>query len=275
MPLFSYKAINDDNKEVHGTIDAPDVISARQAIDELHLEVINVSETSRNHLSETKNESIQLLPVTKTIFAFEGTDEHGQTRRGTVEAPNKHEAFEHLKNDQKLYLTALSPTGITPPYRDYDLVNWQKKEVKPSPIIPQVDFSSKVQPEKKPLGFSNFPEGTLAGGPKKPADPNPNNGKKIYHPLLSTLRLYAGWLLAWYGLFVALGYYSHVRTLPFNIPFVEAFFLSPLIFTFVVAIFLFLMLTSIKRVVGGGIFTGFVLTILGIGSLVFVRMSIY
>ena len=47
MPLFTYRAINDDNKEVRGTIDAPDVSSARQAVENMHLEVLDVSESSR------------------------------------------------------------------------------------------------------------------------------------------------------------------------------------------------------------------------------------
>jgi hypothetical protein len=95
---------------------------------------------------------------------------------------------------------------------------------------------------------------------------------KKYFPLLSTLRLYAGWLLAWYGLFVALGYYSTFRTLPFEIPLVMSFYTSPLIFSVTVAVFLFLLSTTIHRAINGKLASGLILTVAGI--IAFVAVSI-
>ncbi|MFA5799452.1 MAG: hypothetical protein WC840_00660 [Candidatus Peribacteraceae bacterium] len=275
MPLFTYRATNDDSKEVRGTIESPDIESAKRALQDLHLETSDISEAMRLR-PEDRQPAVPPPPASRTTFAFEGKDDRGTVRRGTVEAETKHAAFERLKHDQKLSVTALSPVGITPVYRDYDLLNWQRKDSPPAPPVPVAIPSPAPAAAAKPLGFS-LPAGTLAPAAQVPST-NTEHGTRNaerYFPLLSTIRLYAGWLLAWYALFVALGYYSHVRTLPWNVPFVEAFYLSPLIFTFVVAIFLFLMLTSLKRALGGGIFTGFIFTILGIGALVFVRMSVW
>ncbi|GEM_PF-434609 len=303
MPLFTYRATNDDSKEVRGTIESPDIESAKRALQDLHLETSDISEAMRLRPEDRQPVLASPPPASRTLFAFEGKDDRGTVRRGTVEAETKHEAFERLKHDQKLSVTALSPVGVTPVYRDYDLLNWQRKDSPPAPPVPVTIHSPAPAAAAKPVGFS-LPAGTLAPASQIPSTNEPartdeqvrSGGQRAtllrsspllgatggqassvqrYFPLISTIRLYAGWLLAWYALFVALGYYSHVRTLPWNIPFVEAFYLSPLIFTFVVAIFLFLMLTSLKRALGGGIFTGFVFTILGIGALVFVRMSVW
>jgi hypothetical protein len=275
MPLFSYRAINDDNKEVRGTIDALDPEGAKQALEDLHLEIVDIAEATRIRPPvPTPTTSLPVQqPVSRTTFAFEGTDQHGHTQRGTIQAENKHEAFDRLKQEQALYLTALSPVGITPPYRDYDLLNWQRKEAAPLPKMPPVSAPPVPSAAKSKIGFT-MPAGTLTPpqvqGVKAPATVSAPR----YYPLVSTLRLYAGWLLAWYGLFVALGFYTHVRTLPWYIPFVEGFYLSPLIFSFVVAIFLFLLLTSVHRALRGGLFFGVILIMIGIAGFVGVRGSV-
>jgi len=88
--------------------------------------------------------------------------------------------------------------------------------------------------------------------------------EKKYVPLLETLTLYAGWLLAWYCLVYALGYYQNTRDLPFRIPFVEGLFLSPLVLSFTLVVFIFLTLKSVKRIIGKGILSSFFLLCIGI-----------
>jgi len=95
-----------------------------------------------------------------------------------------------------------------------------------------------------------------------------------YFPLLDTLRLYAGWLLAWYCLVYALGSYQNARPLAFRIPYVEGLFLSPLVLSFTLAAFLFLLLTGIWKALGKGIFAGLVLTIFGVATFVLYRMNV-
>lgn len=280
MPLFSYRAINDDNKEVRGSIDAPDLNAAKAALEAQNLEATDLHEASRSQAAEASVPQ----PSLRTTFAFEGTDPSGTVRRGTMQSETKYQAFERLKQDQKLMLTMLSPLGVTPQYRDPDLENWQRKETasKPSsgptsmaaaavpPVIPAI---AAAKPASKNIGFT-LPEGAVKPVSATQPPVKKEAKKGIYHPILATLRLYAGWLLAWYGLFVALGYYTHVRTLPLDIPFVEAFFVSPLIFSFIVAIFFFLMLGALHRAMHGRILGGIALTIVGIAVFTAVRMSV-
>lgn len=143
----------------------------------------------------------------------------------------------------------LSPVGVLPQYNDPDLKQWQERKN----VVP-------AQP-KKPFTFTN------PSPPKTPVT-------STYAPLTSTVRLYAGWLLAWYGLFIAIGYYATVRDLPWEIPFVRAFFVSPLIFSFILAIFLFLLLSTIHRLLRGRLITGILLMFVGIGAFIGLRLMI-
>lgn len=261
MTVFSYRAINDDNTEVRGQIDAQDLDGANRALEDLHLDVVEVYEATRMHGHTAEVSGPQ--PVLQTTFAFEGTDQAGITRRGTMQAETKYQAFERLKQDQKLLLTMLSPLGITPQYRDNDLENWQRKERAKAIGFTLPDaVGETVAP---PLAVTT----AVAPPPAPVSTPSPS-----YHPLLLTLRLYGGWLLAWYGLFVAIGYYATVRQMPLDIPFVQAFFVSPLIFSFIVAIFLFLMLGAVHRAIHGKIISGMMLSVVGIIGCVAVRWNL-
>ena len=62
-----------------------------------------------------------------------------------------------------------------------------------------------------------------------PRDQPPKKSSKRaqgYHPLSDTLRLYAGWLFAWYVVIYALGWYQRTRALPFRMPVIDQRVLS-------------------------------------------------
>lgn len=286
MPVFAYRAINEDGKEVRGSIDAPDIDAARKAVEDLHLDVLDVTEATRIK----PQTPIAGAAAPQNSFAFEGKDSAGGVHRGTIQAPTKRAAFEKLRSDQKLTLTMLAPMGTLPKYNDADLAAWQSEgktvavpvqavsttvPLKATPKPPDPPKAVLPQPVEKPRPVVNF-TGVPVAAPKK--TPEPATTKPIaatgYHSLTTTLRLYAGWLLAWYGLFVAVGYYATVRALPWDIPFVQAFYVSPLIFSFTVAIFLFLLLSEIHRHFKGRLILGTLLTLLGTGLFVFIRSSL-
>lgn len=273
MSAFTYRAVNTDNKEVRGQIDAVDMDSAKRSLEAVHLDVVEIHEASRSSKMANQESESEPQPVLKTTFAFEGTDPSKSVRRGTIQSETKYQAFERLKHDQKLFVTMLSPLGVTPQYRDNDLENWQRKEAESAASVTsavKMQPSVSTEPKRKTIAFTEekIEKAAPVRAPEKIDRPH------IYHPIVSTLRLYAGWLLAWYGLFVALGYYAHVRSLSWDLPFVEAFYLSPLIFSFTVAIFLFLVLGAIHRAHQGRWISRIVLGLLGIGAFLGVRMSV-
>ena len=100
--------------------------------------------------------------------------------------------------------------------------------------------------------------------------------KKKYYPFLDTLRLYAGWLLAWYCIVYILGGYQHTRELSFRIPYVEALLppYSPIVLTFTLAAFLFLLCTSLHRVLKSNKLAGIALTIAGIAVFSLYRINV-
>lgn len=273
--LYQYTATDQGSKTVRGSIDAPTIDQARQILTDRGMEVTELSEARHIH-EHAGTEQVQ--PSLKTTFAFEGADATGVIRRGTLQADSKYEAFEHLRESQNLTLSMLSPVGITPQYHDRELESWQnrgKKSVaQTTPVIPPAPFA---QPTAKKLGFIGVRSSPVV--PQVATSPSTSvatlkTTSSPYLSLLSTLRLYAGWLLAWYAVFVACGYYVHGRSLPFTIPFVEAFYLSSFMYSITVATFMFLLLSTIHRTRGGSIISGVLLTIAGIACFLFIRSNI-
>ena len=115
-------------------------------------------------------------------------------------------------------------------------------------------------------------DGSFQNGTQEASSDHPS--KEAYFPFLETLRLYAGWLLAWYALVYALGSYQFLKELPFRIPYAESLFLSPLVFSFTFAAYLFLLCTTLYIALHRNTYIGFFLFILGVGSFVLYRMNI-
>ncbi len=272
MPTYSYKAVDAEGKEVRGTLDADSVEAATASLQELKLEQIFVTEAMRlRKAPPSKSPKSTENPSAPTSFAFEGTAGDGSVRRGTIQAESKRHAFDRLRREQKLNLNMLSPVGVTPQYKDQDLLRWQKPaESQPNEQPVSVSVVSKpverLEAEKEAVVAFRDIEKQIdqAASPAVAVASKPTDAK--YVPLLDTVRLYAGWLLAWYTIFVAAGYYTFQRTLPIEIPFVEGFFFSPLIFRFVVAMFLFLSLSTLHKLIHGKTLAGVALAIAGIAA---------
>lgn len=134
----------------------------------------------------------------------------------------------------------------------------QPKPVPAPPVVQVADAPKATKPTvsapaaAKPttLPWSGAQNGIA---PKMPV----NDG---YAPLHETLRIFAGWLLAWYGLIYALGFLEESGKLP-AIPFIHELFLSPLVLQFTFGTFLLLALSNVHRWIGKGILAGFFLGI--------------
>lgn len=128
---------------------------------------------------------------------------------------------------------------------------------------------------KKDLAVSALAEFTLSDQDPLPVESMPWSGrtKKVpaapagdvtYLPLVETLRLFAGWLIAWYGLVYLLGGLQFKKNISADIPFVAALASSSLVLRFCFGTFLFLLLTSVHAWMGKGIAKGIVLTLVWI-----------
>ena len=95
-----------------------------------------------------------------------------------------------------------------------------------------------------------------------------------YFPLYDTMRLYAGWLLAWYGVVFALGSYQSLKPLPFHVPYADSLFLSPLVLSFTFASYLFLLCSSIHKSLLHNKASAIVLAIAGLALFFAFRMNV-
>lgn len=91
----------------------------------------------------------------------------------------------------------------------------------------------------------------------------PPQGSSSYLPLSQTLRLYAGWLLAWYGFVYLMGSLQQAGLAPWAPEFIGNLFQSPLTLYFAYGTYLFLLLGTLHRSVGGGVLKGLLFTVLG------------
>lgn len=143
-------------------------------------------------------------------------------------------------------------------------MNLSPEEVHESTASEQLEFSPPPLPDSV-----SFPAASSksVSAPKK-------SSQTAYFPFVDTMRLYAGWLIAWYTLVYAFGSFQHSRSLPYEIPYLEGLFLSPLVLSFTFGAFLFLMATGIWKILGKGWLLGIVLMMLGVAAFVLFRMNV-
>lgn len=133
-------------------------------------------------------------------------------------------------------------------------------------------FVEELQTEQGQRVQVRFPPTVLPWSTTETDEPSSASSADLepveYVPLLDTLRLFAGWLLAWYAVVYLIGSFQRAGKLPSGLPFVEGLFLSPLVLRFAFGTYLFLLLTSLHRILGGGVGKGLLLTVVGVAMLV-------
>lgn len=98
--------------------------------------------------------------------------------------------------------------------------------------------------------------------------------ERRYVPLIGTLRLYGGWLMAWYMIIYLLGAYQVTGKSPFVLPIIEGLFYSKIVLIFTFATFLFLLLSTLHRSLHGGKRTEWGFLLLWVGFVVFFGVSV-
>ena len=197
------------------------------------------------------------------LYSYTGTNAASERVHGSTNAENIHLAKQ-----------ALIAQGIV--VEEIFQVSEEAIQQQPAPQVP-VQQQAPAQPAQVSQEQPIQPlEQQAPPAPVQQAPPPPvaKNVEKTYFPITDTLRLYAGWLLAWYGLVYSLGSYQSSRNLSFEIPYLMGIYYSPLVLSFTLGSFLFLLMTSLHRICGRGILPGAFFTLLGIGLFVFYRMNV-
>lgn len=84
----------------------------------------------------------------------------------------------------------------------------------------------------------------VGSSPVTPPPPTSPARALRHSPLRETVRLYAGWLIAWYGVTVTFGYYAKERALPFDLPLLESLASSDTVAVILLALYSTMLLTS-------------------------------
>ena len=206
------------------------------------------------------------------LFFYSAYNQEGQPVRGTIDAVNTDTARQALKEMDLL------------PQELHEATLQEKKAVQEgvtdfpqSPLTPNLVLEGKAEMKQAPPPPAPLPEEENTSEQAEVKKPrSPKKSKKSYFPFTDTLRLYAGWLLAWYCAVYMLGGYQYTRSLPFRIPYVEALLppFSPIVLSFTLAAFLFLLCTSLQKALGGGKLSAAILSILGIAAFVLYRLNV-
>lgn len=124
---------------------------------------------------------------------------------------------------------------------------------------------------RRDLSIASLAEFTLSEQDPLPVESMPWSGRRKsvpaeeteagYLPLVETLRLFAGWLIAWYGLVYLLAGLQFKGSISADLPFIAALASSGLVIRFSFGTFLFLLLSSVHAWTGRGIAKGIALTV--------------
>lgn len=88
MPKYRYLVINDENKQLNGTIAAPDESGARQELNELGFSIISINQIQEDEAIHNSTE----LP----IFEFAAIDKNQKHVIGTIQAEDRYRAYKRL-----------------------------------------------------------------------------------------------------------------------------------------------------------------------------------
>lgn len=169
------------------------------------------------------------------LFFYRARDNKNNPREGTIDAISLQNARDLLKT-KGLFVEHMHEATM----KDQDI-----KKI----------FTIVEPTEPLPLRSS---EGAKGGTkPTLPTEPP-------YYPLIDTLRLYAGWLLAWYGLIFAVGAYQYRGILPFHSELIAGLAASTTLQRTAFGVFFFLMCSEFHKTLRGGILKGVALTSLWI-----------
>lgn len=180
-----------------------------------------------------------------SLFSYSAVNERKERIQGLVDAVSL-QAGRNALQESGLFIEEI-----------HEATPIEREGVKPweTVVVPEVEQDV---PSSLPVNEPDTTQDKPMNQSTSPVEP-----VALYVPLLDTLHLYAGWLLAWYILVIALGAYQETKNLPFTIPFVEGLWQSVLILRAAFGIFLFLMFTSLYRFFGNRGWLGGILGVFG------------
>jgi len=105
MPKYKYLVINQENKQLQGTIGAPDVNTARQELNELGFSIVSIDEIQDEAVPQQTGE----IPT----FEFAAIDKNQKRVVGTIQALDRYAAFQRLVFEYAFEVEYVVDNGLT------------------------------------------------------------------------------------------------------------------------------------------------------------------
>lgn len=103
MSFFKYTVANKDGKKLSGTVESPDIATARSELNNLGFSVLDLGEDKEDLSKQDESKTKK--------FTFEAVDKHGKLISGTIPGEDKEEAFNTLRKKYDLTVTAIWSEG--------------------------------------------------------------------------------------------------------------------------------------------------------------------
>jgi len=107
MTKFKYTVVNNQNQQLTGTINAPNIKSARDELNHLGLSVISIEEI-------TNTQETDSIATNEETFDFEAFDTTGRRILGRIKESNKEAAYARLKKEYNFDVVSLFPNTLSP-----------------------------------------------------------------------------------------------------------------------------------------------------------------
>lgn len=111
MPKYRYLVINEEHKQLSGTIGAPDEKSAREELNELGLSIISIEKIEEDADSDANR---------RGIFEFSGIDKNKKRIIGTIESIDRYEAYKRLTKEYNFAVEYIVDNSQTPENREQE-----------------------------------------------------------------------------------------------------------------------------------------------------------
>jgi hypothetical protein len=104
MPKYKYTVINKENKQLSGTINAPDEVAARKELNGLGFSIVAMA-TVNEDLEQTAVQPQELEGIKK--FEFQAIDKNGKKVMGTIQGEDIYPVFKRLLSEYQFDVKAL------------------------------------------------------------------------------------------------------------------------------------------------------------------------
>ncbi|HRY91113.1 MAG TPA: hypothetical protein P5229_02100 [Candidatus Gracilibacteria bacterium] len=110
MPKYKYLVINPENKQLNGTIGAPDEQNARRELNELGFSVISIEEIPEEQV---------IAPISEIpVFEFGALDKNGKRVIGTIQAEDRYSAYKRLLSEYSFNVDYVIDNKLSEPEKE-------------------------------------------------------------------------------------------------------------------------------------------------------------